>query len=137
MNENIKHVNSEVEEFLRKEENQIQAFLIAKQINDAMNGKSFKVRDLCNKFKIDGRDAFQKLQTLQLFNLVRREGERNREGRYRVILTKEARILFIKEELEAWKRRGDLLQKELESLLEIKDVKHKPNKRVTTNNKKK
>lgn len=106
----------EVNDFFEKEENKIQASLVAQQIDKAMKGKSFKVRDLCSKFNINGRDAVERLRVLEGFGYIKKGVTKNREMTFKVDLSSKYKILWIKEELAMWEKRIAFLKKELEKL---------------------
>lgn len=111
----VKEDYKTIQDFIKRPETQEQGLIFAKQINREFKSW-FTLNEFTKKFKIDETQATSSLQMLSLLNLAVSKKNKSNQVLFKITLTKEARISFLKIKLKELELEEDLIRREINKL---------------------
>jgi hypothetical protein len=104
-----------IQDFIKKPEAQEQGLIFAKQINREFKSW-FTLNEFTRKFKADETQATSSLQMLSLLNLIASKKNKLGQALFKITLTKEARVSFLKTRLKELEIEGEIIRREINKL---------------------
>lgn len=104
-----------VQEFIKKPEAKEQGLLFAKQVNRVFRSW-FTMKEFVNKFKTEEHQASISFQMLTLLNLLVSKEDKSGQILFKITLTDQDKLNFLKLRLKELELEGDIIRREINNL---------------------